>query len=107
MLKWPLPSPREREGKKTIQARENELMLLRHWAPEARLSMNVNRDHKNHNTRIKKETVGHYLTEDIEYKVHDCMWEDCVKTSYLSLCYHFCPVFRNIILASSPDGKVG
>lgn len=62
----------ERERKKK-QACENELILFRHWAPEARLSMNVNKDHRNQNTRIKKETVGHYLTEDIEYKVHDCI----------------------------------
>lgn len=89
MLKWLLPSPREREReRKTKQACENELILFRHWAPEARLSMNVNRDHRNHNTRIKKETVGHYLTEDIEYKVHDYVGgfcEDQLSFSVLSL----------------------
>lgn len=46
--------------------------------------------------KIKKETLKHYLTEGVEYKVHDCMWEGSVKTSYLSLSYRVGPVFGNI-----------
>lgn len=62
--------------------------------------MNVKGDKKKiRNIRKKKETLEHYLSEDVEYKVHDCMWEDSVKTSYLSLSYRVCPVFRNIFLA--------
>lgn len=59
------------------------------------------------NIRIRKETLKRYLSENVEYKVHDCMWEDSVKTSYLSLSYRVCPVFRNIIFGTGPDRKVG
>lgn len=69
--------------------------------------MNVKGDKKKiRNIRKKKETLKHYLSEDVEYKVHDCMWEDSVKTSYLSLSYRVCPVFRNIIFGTGPDRKV-
>lgn len=64
--------------------------------------MNVKGD-KKVNLQYKKKN----LSEDVEYKVHDCMWEDAVKTSYLSLSYRVCPVFRNIIFGTGLDRKVG
>lgn len=69
--------------------------------------MNVKGDKKICNIRKKKETLKHYLSEYVEYKVPDCMWEDSVKTSYLSLSYRVCPVFRNIIFGTGPGRKVG
>lgn len=46
------------------------------------------------------ETLKCYLTEDAEYKVHFCMWEDSVKTVCLSLSYRLCPAFKNIIICT-------
>lgn len=67
--------------------------------------MNVKEEKKKR--KKKKEALEHYHSEDVEYKVHDCLWEDSVKTSYLSLSYRFCPVFRNIIFGTGSDRKVG